>query len=131
MPTETKPLEFIQAIVARLAANSFQMKAWNVALTSAVIGFAVAKDATPKLAVLAVIPSLAFWALDAYYLGLERLYRVLYATAIKEPIPSYDLNAGKLKPALWATVFWSVSVYGIHLPMVLVILIVSLTGTLR
>ena len=31
---ETKHLEFIQSIIARLAGNSFQMKGWNVALAS-------------------------------------------------------------------------------------------------
>jgi len=62
---ETKHLEFIQSIIARLAGNSFQMKGWNVALATAAIGFAVAKDSRPTLAVLAVVPALAFWFLDA------------------------------------------------------------------
>jgi hypothetical protein len=49
------------------------MKGWNVALASAVIGIAASKDSHPSIAVLAVVPSCAFWALDAYYLALERV----------------------------------------------------------
>ena len=60
MPNE-KHLEFIQGAIARMAGNSFQMKSWNVALATAAIGFAVAKDSHPKAAVLAILPALTFW----------------------------------------------------------------------
>src|SRR5437870_13594192 len=99
MPRDTKDLEFIQAIIARLAGNSFQMKGWNVALATAAVGFAAAKDSRPTLAVLAVIPALAFWFLDAYYLALETQYRALYKKAIGTP--SFDLDAGSIKPREW------------------------------
>ncbi len=127
---ETKHLEFIQSIIARLAGNSFQMKGWNVALATAAIGFAVAKDSRPTLAVLAVVPALAFWFLDAYYLGLERLYRDLYKKAVSGP-PSFDLDAGSLRPQTWLESALRPSVVALHSPMVGVILLVSLTGLFR
>jgi hypothetical protein len=49
--------EFIQGIISRLAGNSFQMKGWNVALATAAVGLAAAKDSKPTLAVLAVVPA--------------------------------------------------------------------------
>jgi hypothetical protein len=127
---ETKHLEFIQTIIARLASNSFQMKGWNVALATAAVGLAAAKDSRPTLAVLAVVPSLAFWFLDAYYLGLERLYRDLYKKAISGP-PSFDLDAGSLRPKAWLGSAMRPSVAALHVPMVAVILLVSITGLLR
>jgi hypothetical protein len=58
------------------------MKAWIVALATAVIGFVAAKDGKPGAAIYALAPALAFWALDAYYLALEFRFRDLYNTAI-------------------------------------------------
>lgn len=128
---ETKHLEFIQAIISRLAGNSFQMKGWSVALATAAVGFSAARDSTPTLAVLAVVPALAFWFLDAYYLALEGLYRHLYNAAIEAVAPSFGLNAGQLNARAWFKAAFRLSVVGLHLPMVVVILLVTLTGILR
>ena len=89
---DTKPLEFMQSVIARLAANSFQMKAWNVALATAAIGFVAARDGKPTAAIYGLAPALAFWILDAYYLALEFRFRDLYNTAIRSMTPSYDLT---------------------------------------
>jgi hypothetical protein len=126
---ETKHLEFIQAIISRLAGNSFQMKGWNVALATAAVGFAAAKDSKPTLAVLAVVPALAFWFLDAYYLTLETLYRDLYKKAVAAP--SFDLEAGLVKPSGWFKSALRPSVVGLHVPMIVVIFLVTLTGIFR
>ena len=119
MPSE-KHLEFIQSAIGRMAGNSFQMKAWNVALASAVIGFAVAKDSRPAGAVLAVAPSLAFWVLDAYYLQLEGAFRTLYDQAVAGTAPSYSMHT-RSNGLLWIRAFFRPSVALIHAPMVAVI----------
>ena len=74
---DIKHLEFIQAIVARQANNSFLLKGWSITVAVALFAFA-AKDTDPRFAVLALFPAMAFWALDAYYLRQERLFRELY-----------------------------------------------------
>ncbi len=92
-----KYLEMIQEIIARMAANQFQARAWSVALGSAIIGFAASKDGDARFALLAVLPVMLFWLLDAYYLALERKYRDLFnreRMRTDEP-PSFDLNAGE------------------------------------
>jgi hypothetical protein len=126
---DTKHLEFIEGIISRLAGNSFQLKGWTVALATAAVGFAAAKDSRPTLAVLAVVPALAFWFLDAYYLALETLYRDLYDRAITNP--SFDLGAGSVKAGGWFRSALRPSVVGLHAPMIVVILLVTLTGFLR
>jgi hypothetical protein len=131
MRTDTKDLDFIQAIITRLAGNSFQMKSWNIALGSAVIGIASAKDSHPNVAVLAFVPCCAIWALDGYYLGLERLYRNLYNRAIGLPAADFSLNAGELPAKTWFEMVFRPSVAGIHLPLLGIIILVSLTGILR
>jgi hypothetical protein len=72
-----KHLELVQAVVSRMAANSFWLKGWSVTLVAAIVALA-AKDADPRFALLAVVPVLIFWLLDAYFLRQERMYRKLY-----------------------------------------------------
>lgn len=70
-------LELIQGVINRMARNSFALKGWGVTLVSGI--FALASRDTDKLYFLvAYIPIIVFWGLDAYYLLQERLYRALY-----------------------------------------------------
>jgi hypothetical protein len=85
-----KRLEMIQAIVARMAQNSFAIKTWAVTFCSALLALG-AKDANASFALLAVAPTLIFWGLDAYYLSLERRYRALYESAAHELDPAMTL----------------------------------------
>ena len=77
MEAKLKHLEFIQGVINRLAANSFQMKGWSVVLVAAILVLLARTgrlDATP----IALVPVLVFWGLDGYFLWQERLYRALY-----------------------------------------------------
>jgi len=74
---QIKHLEMIQAVVARLAGNSFLIKGWALTLTGAFLGFAVNKSSS-GLAAAALIPIVFFWGLDTYYLRAERLFRALH-----------------------------------------------------
>jgi hypothetical protein len=123
MPSE-KHLDFVQSAIARMASNSFQMKSWNVALASATIGFAAAKDSHPRAAVLAMVPSFVFWLLDAYYLQLERAFRKLYEEAIAGTAPVYSM---KPEPTIkmWFVCFFRPSVLLVHGAMLAVIVKVT------
>jgi hypothetical protein len=131
MSRETGHLEMIQAVITRMAGNSFQMKGWSVALASAVTGFAASKESHLSVAAFTLVPAGAFWALDAYYLALERLYRALYNKAVTQDPPTYLMNVGPVSPGLWASMLSRPAVAGIHIPMIVVIALVSLTGVLR
>ena len=72
-----KHLEFIQAVITRLANDSFLMKGWALTVAGAFYGFAV-KGTNWKLAAIGLMPVLIFWGLDAYFLRQERLFRGLY-----------------------------------------------------
>jgi hypothetical protein len=72
-----KYLEMIQAIVTRMAGNSFLVKGWTVTIVAALIAVA-AKEAEVRFALVALLPAFPFWGLDAYYLRYERLFRELY-----------------------------------------------------
>ena len=77
MDKKMKHLELIQGIINRMASNSFMLKGWAVSLVSGI--FVLSSKDTDKLYFLvAYIPVIVFWFLDAYYLLQERLYRSLY-----------------------------------------------------
>ena len=46
-------------------------------LTAAILALA-ANTSNGAVALIAVLPGITFWGLDAYYLRLEKLYRALY-----------------------------------------------------
>ena len=77
MENKLKHLEFIQGVINRLAANSFQMKGWAVVLVSAILVL-VAREDRLDAACIALVPVVLFWGLDGYFLWQERLYRILY-----------------------------------------------------
>lgn len=77
METKVAHLQMIQAVITRMAGNSFMIKGWSVTLVAAL--FALAAANTNELFVyLAYFPAFMFWALDAYFLRQERLFQKLY-----------------------------------------------------
>ena len=72
-----KHMEFIQAVITRLANDSFLMKGWALTVAGAFYGFAV-KETSWRVAAIGLMPVLIFWGLDGYFLRQERLFRSLY-----------------------------------------------------
>lgn len=66
-------LEMIQGVIARIAGNSFLLKGWSVTIAAALFALA-ARDSNSQFACIALLPSIVFWGLDAYYLRQERLF---------------------------------------------------------
>lgn len=72
-----KHLEFIQSIISRMANNSFIIKGWSITVLTAI--FLLANIGTNiNFVFVALIPTIFFFFLDAYFLQLERKYRKLY-----------------------------------------------------
>ncbi|MCY4424051.1 MAG: hypothetical protein OXC06_13395 [Acidimicrobiaceae bacterium] len=77
MESKLKHLELIQGVINRMASNSFRLKEWSVVLVSAIL-FLAAREDSGEVALIALVPAVVFWGLDAYFLRQERLYRALY-----------------------------------------------------
>lgn len=73
----------LQGIVNRLAANSASCKTWCVTLVSALV-VVVVDQQRPELLLIALIPILLFFVLDAYYLALERWFRDSYQAFVRK-----------------------------------------------
>lgn len=96
MPLQTdqihKELDLIQAVITRMAQNSFQIKAWLIGVLSATVALGkdnlLVSDTNHFMAyvfnALLLVSMGLFWYLDAYYLNTERRYRKLYAWVLKQ-----------------------------------------------
>ncbi len=69
-------LKLIQAVIARMARNSFAIKAAASTITAALV--AVTAGSGTPLAAIGGIPLIMLWLLDGYYLRQERLFRELF-----------------------------------------------------
>jgi hypothetical protein len=114
-----KYLEFLQSVISRMASNSFLTKAWSVTLGTAVLGFSV-KESSWALALIATVPIVSFWLLDAYYLGLERLFRGLWNDAIKVEQADFNMNPGVFTWQIWHEAAVRPAVWLVHLPVFIV-----------
>ena len=77
MENKLKHLDMIQAVISRMASNSFALKGWAVTLMAGIFALA-SKDSDKMYFAIAFIPLIVFWFLDSYYLQQERLFRNLY-----------------------------------------------------
>lgn len=128
-----KHMDYVQAIIARLANNSFVMKGWALTLTSALLGFAATRG-DALLAFLALVAVLAFWFLDAYFLRQERAFRLMFADVAAKKVTGFSLSpAPYAKQVKWWPVLRSVSLgvfYGALLILSLVLATILLTAVI-
>lgn len=127
-------LEMIQNVITRMAQNSFTLKGWAATLVAAAFALA-SKEANQWYLLVALVPTLAFWGLDAYYLRLERLFRRLYDDTrrkadddlAKDP---FTMNIGPYMKAerSWCRILWTVSEIGYYGPVLAVIMVAAVVA---
>ena len=125
-----KHLALVQGVVNRLAGNSFALKGWSVTLVSALLALA-AKDADPRLVLVALLPALTFWGLDGYFLAQERLFRRLYAKLIdpKQQVPAFSMETEPFTAAEWRGATFSLTLRLFHGAVLAVIVGVLIYAT--
>ena len=92
-----KEIEIIQDIIRRMASNSFMIKGCTITL----VAVALLLKGSKYQVVIAYIPLVVFWYLDAYFLWKERLYRRLYRWVVQNRLETpdhlLDMNAYRFK----------------------------------
>lgn len=90
-------LKIIQDIIKRMAFNSFMIKGWALTLIVATL---LLKGSESKV-LIAFIPLIVFWFLDAYFIWQEKMYRELYKWVVENRIKTdeylFDMNAYRFK----------------------------------
>ncbi|OFE14247.1 hypothetical protein BA895_11605 [Humibacillus sp. DSM 29435] len=117
---QRKHLDFIQAVISRIASSSAAAKGWGLTVAIALFGFSTTK-ATPELAGLGLVVVILFGLLDSHYLRDERLFRMLFEDARRGRVEVYsmDKNAYSEGCSRW-DVLRSWSVVGFYAPLILV-----------
>lgn len=87
---QIKHMEMIQAVITRMANNSFMIRGWCVTLVSALMALG-AKD-EKNMVFVAYLPVLIFWWLDAFFLRQERLFRKLFDHAREDQRDETDFS---------------------------------------
>lgn len=125
MDEKIKHLEFVQNVITRMNANSFQLKSWMITIVSALL--ALFADSEKVLYVfVAVVPVIVFWFLDAYYLKQETLYRNLYQDIVNNNgVESFDMNTSR-NEVCYCKVFWSKTIAGLYCTIVVLFLLLGL-----
>lgn len=112
MEAKLKHLEFIQAAISRMATNSFLFKGWSITIAAGLAAFGVA-NTRAALLIVALVSTVMFWALDAYYLWLERGFVKLHeqVAAKKEADIDFSMKIDKTGAA-WK---WFKTLFRYHL----------------
>lgn len=128
-PSVQAHLGILQGVIQRMASNSSQCKAWCITIVSAILVI-VADKSRPDYAWIALIPSILFLCLDAYYLSLEKAFRASYEDFVKKihknsleandlykVAPTGNMNTHQLNA------FKSFSVWGFYLGLIVLVAI--------
>ena len=100
-----KEIDLIQGCIKRMASNSFLLKGWAISIVAVVLALSE-KGVNPFiLCLVALVPLISFWYLDAFFLYTEKLYRKMYNWVIEQRLQSngdymYDLNPHRFKTQL-------------------------------
>jgi hypothetical protein len=111
MEKKLKHLEFIQQAIGRMASNLFLLKGWAITLIVGLFALA-AKGTDQSFYLIAFLPALMFWILDAFFLMLERRFRSLYdyVRTLDESQIDFSMNTQSFKEASgngYMDAFWS------------------------
>jgi hypothetical protein len=121
-----KHLEFIQTVINRMSGNSFLLKGWSVTLVAALFALS-AKDANNKYIVIAYLPVIIFWLIDAYFLSQERSFISLYNDCRVKDETDFSMDAAKFRKGRnsWVRSFFSTTLLLFYLSTIVVMVVVT------
>lgn len=118
-------LAFIQGVITRMNSNSFSLKGLMITIIAALVALTV-NDSNKGIAAfylaIALLLVLIFWFLDAYYLKMERQYRLLYEAAVKDKAELYKMKADDYYVCYFEVLF-SKTMWPLYLFMIVVLIV--------
>ncbi len=128
-PNQVKHLEFVKDAINRMAHCSFLLKGWSVTLIVGIFALLAKGDLKTGVVWVVLIPAVAFWFLDAYYLFQEKRFRALYESIIAQGA-TVQLFSMKIKEpqdsvSAWIKTMTNKTVIVFHGSVFLVVIIIS------
>jgi len=121
-----KHMDYVQAVINRLAGNSFLMKGWALTVSSALLGLGVS-GGNSLLALVAALPAWAFWVQDTYFLRQERAFRAMFDDIAEKRITGFEIRPAKYAKLQSWRVAWSVSLVWFYGSIIVVSVLVWAT----
>lgn len=90
MDEKLKHLEFVQAIISRMATCSFHLKGWTVTLVAALLALSTTMPERLAVIMITIIPIITFWGLDGFFLNQEKRFRELYKQVSQQDSTAVD-----------------------------------------
>jgi hypothetical protein len=127
-----KHLDYLQAIISRMNANSFQLKNMAIVILSAMFALFTVM---PKglLLFLTGVPLIVFLLLDAYYLQQEKKFRAMYNDVAgltnRQKIRPYELSVDKYHGngcSFWESLF-SETIFLFYVPLLVVVYTIAVS----
>ena len=117
-------LEAIQRVIDRLSNTSFILKGWAVSLVAGLMALA-ASGTNHGYVLVAYIPTVVFWLLDAYFLMMERQYRKLFEENmdLAQEMKCFTLKREKASISVFAEAALSITMLLTYVPLIGAILI--------
>ena len=117
-------LEAIQRVIDRLSNTSFILKGWAVSLVAGLMALA-ASGTNHGYVLVAYIPTVVFWLLDAYFLMMERQYRQFFEENIdlSREVKCFTLKREKATFHMFAEAALSITMLLTYVPLIGAILI--------
>lgn len=117
-------LEAIHRVIDRLSNTSFILKGWAVSLVAGLMALA-ASGANQGYVLVAYIPTVVFWLLDAYFLMMERQYRKIFEENmdLSQEVKCFNLKRKKATFAMFAEAALSITMLLTYVSLIGAILI--------
>jgi len=112
-------LEAIQHVIDRLSNTSFILKGWAVSLVAGLMALA-ASGTNQGYVLIAYIPTVVFWLLDAYFLMMERQYRDLFKenSDLSQKLECFSIKRQKGNIDLYTRAFFSITMLLTYIPLI-------------
>ncbi len=118
-------LEAIQRVIDRLSNISFILKGWAVSLVAGLMALA-SSGSNQGFVLIAYIPIVVFWFLDAYFLMMERQYRKLFSrnTDLSQPLEQFTVKRNKGNIVIFGKALFSITMLLTYIPLILSTIII-------
>lgn len=112
-------LEAIQRVVDRLSNTSFILKGWAVSLVAGLMALATS-GTNHGYVLVAYIPTVVFWLLDAYFLMMEQQYRKIFEENmdLSQEVKCFTLKRKKATFPMFAKAALSITMLLTYVPLI-------------
>ena len=119
-----KHLEMIQSVVNRLGRNAFMLKGWSMTILVVTVALMAKYEYSnnPYIILLLILPIIAFWILDGYFLWHENLFLKVYDEIRCRSETNFAMDIEQFKSeskCKWRNAFFSVTLVVFYMTEVL------------